>query len=98
MAGEDAVAEVCVELSGEYDLSRKQELALLFESLEGNEPVVIDLAKVSYLDSTMLNELSIFRSRNPERQITLRGANQNIRRILRLVNFDSLFNVAEAES
>ncbi|MGB6517172.1 MAG: STAS domain-containing protein [Candidatus Cybelea sp.] len=98
MTGDDLVAEICVELSGEYDLSRKQELALLFESLEGNDPVVIDLAKVSYLDSTMLNELSIFRSRNPERQITLRGANQNIRRILRLVNFDSLFNVTEAES
>ncbi|MFZ0031081.1 MAG: STAS domain-containing protein [Candidatus Cybelea sp.] len=92
------MAEICVELSGEYDLSRKQELALLFESLEGNDPVVIDLANVSYLDSTMLNELSIFRSRNPERQITLRGANQNIRRILRLVNFDSLFNVTEAQS
>ncbi|MGA9944159.1 MAG: STAS domain-containing protein [Candidatus Cybelea sp.] len=98
MTGDDLVAEICVELSGEYDLSRKQELALLFESLEGNDPVVIDLAKVSYLDSTMLNELSIFRSRNPERQIALRGANQNIRRILRLVNFDSLFNVTEAES
>lgn len=98
MTGDDLVAEICVELSGEYDLSRKQELALLFESLEGNDPVVIDLAKVSYLDSTMLNELSIFRSRNPERQITLRGANQNIRRILRLVNFDSLFNVTEAQS
>ncbi len=98
MTGDDAVSEVCVELSGEYDLSRRQELALLFESLQGDDPVVIDLAKVSYLDSTMLNELSIFRSRNRERQITLRGANENIRRILRLVDFDSLFNVTEAES
>ncbi|MGA8099208.1 MAG: STAS domain-containing protein [Candidatus Cybelea sp.] len=98
MTGDDAVSEVCVELSGEYDLRRRQELALLFESLQGDDPVVIDLAKVSYLDSTMLNELSIFRSRNRERQITLRGANENIRRILRLVDFDSLFNVTEAES
>jgi anti-anti-sigma factor len=98
MSGENLVAEVCVELSGDYDISRKRELALLFESLDGDDPVVIDLAKVSYLDSTMLNELSIFRSRNRERQITLRGANPNVRRILRLVNFDSLFNVAETQS
>jgi HptB-dependent secretion and biofilm anti anti-sigma factor len=96
--GDDAVAEVCVELSGEYDLNRKHELALIFESLEGDDPIVIDLAKVSYLDSTMLNELSILRSRNQARQITLRGASENIRRILRLVNFDTLFNVTEAES
>lgn len=92
------MAEQCVELSGEYDLSRKAELASLFESLAGDDPVVIDLAKVSYLDSTMLNELSLFRLRNQERQITLRGANENIRRILRLVKFDTLFRVTDGES
>ena len=96
--GEDAVAEQFVELAGEYDLSRKAEVGALFESLEGNEPLVIDLAKVTYLDSTLLNELSVLRRRNHERQITLRGANANIRRILNLVNFGALFRIADGES
>jgi anti-anti-sigma factor len=92
------VAEQFVELAGEYDLSRKAEVGALFDSLEGNEPLVIDLAKVTYLDSTLLNELSVLRRRNNERQITLRGANANIRRILNLVNFGALFSIADGES
>jgi anti-anti-sigma factor len=86
-------AELRVELDGEYDISRRQELMSLFASLDGNDPIVIDMAKVSYIDSTILHELSILRARDHERPITLFGANANVRRILQFVSFDRVFEI-----
>jgi len=80
-------------LAGEYDLTRKEELGVLFGSLEGSEPLVIDIEKVTYVDSTALGELSALRNRHPRRRITLSGASPNIRRILSLVNFESVFHI-----
>jgi anti-anti-sigma factor len=87
------MAETRIELDGEYDLSRKEELSSLFAALDGDGPVVIDMARVSYIDSTILKELSTLRLHQPEREITLAGANSNVKRILRLVSFDSLFRI-----
>jgi anti-anti-sigma factor len=83
-----------IELEGEYDLSRKAELASLFASVDGNDPLVIDMAKVSYLDSTMLNELSLLRLQQRDRQITLAGLSPNLRRILEIANFERLFRIS----
>src|SRR5579871_3091529 len=46
-----------VELSGEYDLARKQEVAALFAAVNGKASITIDMREVTYVDSTFLNEL-----------------------------------------
>jgi anti-anti-sigma factor len=83
-----------IELKGEYDLSRKAELASVFASIGGDDPLVIDMANVSYLDSTMLNELSSLRLQHRDRQITLVGVTPNLRRILEIANFERLFQIS----
>jgi anti-anti-sigma factor len=88
------LAELRIELEGEYDLSRKAELAALFASIGGDDPLIIDMAKVSYLDSTVLHELLQLRSSHRERQITLAGVNSNVRRILDIVDFERLFQIS----
>jgi anti-anti-sigma factor len=80
-------------LDGEYDLTRKDELALLFASLDGDGPVIIDLAKVTYMDSTVLRELAALRTKSDRRSITLAGVNQHLRRIFEVVNFDQIFTI-----
>jgi anti-anti-sigma factor len=85
--------ELRVELDGEYDLSRRQELASLFASLEGESPLVIDMTKVTYIDSTILHELSTLRERDRGRAITLLGSNASVRRILEIVSFDRIFEI-----
>ncbi|MBV8067782.1 MAG: STAS domain-containing protein [Candidatus Eremiobacteraeota bacterium] len=82
-------------LDGEYDLARKDEVAKLFDSLDGDGPVIIDLAKVTYMDSTVLHELAALRLKSDGRSITLVGVNPHLRRVLDVVNFDRIFDIEE---
>ncbi|HMF27621.1 MAG TPA: STAS domain-containing protein [Candidatus Cybelea sp.] len=84
-----------VMLEGEYDLTRKAEIATLFQTLDGDGDLVIDLTNVTYLDSTILDELAALRRRSAQRSITLSGANDHIQRVFRIVGFDQIFKTAE---
>lgn len=82
-----------VRLAGDYDLTRKDELAAIFAQLDGSAEVVIDMRDVTYMDSTVLRELAALRSRNPHRSVSLLGVDNSIRRILRIVGFDRILNI-----
>ncbi len=86
-----------IALSGEYDVTRRHELSALFESVDGEEPLAIDLSGVTYIDATALRELSTLRLRNPARTIALLGANPNLRRVFALVGFDRVFDIPEPQ-
>jgi len=83
-----------VQLQGEYDFSRKAEIQKLFESLSADRPAEIDLSAVSYVDSTFLNELAMLRVRFAEQPIRLVGANTHLKRLLALMSFQRLFEIA----
>ena len=83
-----------IKLDGEYDLRRKDQVAGLFGSLDGESSVVIDMTKVTFIDSTFLREkISTLRRQDGARSITLAGANDHVRRVLKIVNFDELFDI-----
>lgn len=83
-----------VRLAGEYDLTRKDELATVFSQLDGHDEVVIDMRDVTYIDSTVLRELAALQLRNPQRPVSLRGVNEPILHVLRIVGFDRLLDIA----
>ena len=56
----DGVAIEIVELDGELELSRKQEIRDAFSLRDGARGVLVDLAGVTYADSTALTELLRF--------------------------------------
>jgi anti-anti-sigma factor len=85
-----------VELSGEYDLSRRDEIAALFGSLRPEGPAVVDMSQVTYVDSTFLHELATLHFRFQELPVTLVGVNDAIKRILRIVRFDKLFSISDS--
>ena len=85
-----------IELHGEYDLSRKEELAAFLASVSGKKPVVLDVTRVTYVDSSFLNELGMLRSRLKNARITLQGAKPQLRRVLSLLGFDTLFELLDA--
>ncbi|HTA55177.1 MAG TPA: STAS domain-containing protein [Candidatus Acidoferrales bacterium] len=87
-----------VELDGEYDLSRKEQIATLFGALRADGPVTIDLARVTYIDSTFLHELAALRFRLKGQSITLTGASAGVKRILKLVKFEQLFVLADQDT
>ncbi len=79
-----------IKLDGEYDLRRKDEIAGVFGSIDGESSVVIDMTSVTYIDSTFLRELTMLR-RRAGAKITLVGANEHVRRVLKIVGFDAFF-------
>jgi len=80
-----------IELSGEYDLARKQELAEVFSSITNGDPVAIDMRQVTYVDSAFLSELIGMRLRRNELPVTLVGVRPNVARVFRLTNLDRFF-------
>jgi anti-anti-sigma factor len=88
-----SASEHRIVLDGEYDLTRRDEIARLFDSLDGDGEVVIDLTNVTYLDSTVLRELARLHIRRGGRNISLAGVNENIRRIFKLVGFEEIFDI-----
>lgn len=83
--------ESLLRLEGEYDLSRRDEIAALFGSIDGEKPLVIDMAAVTYIDSTILSELARLRVRQKYQAITLAGASEHVRRVLTIAKFDKIF-------
>jgi anti-anti-sigma factor len=82
-------------LEGEYDLARQDEVARLFASLDGDDPIIIDVARVTYIDSTILKELGKLHLRSAGRTITLAGPSDHLRHVLEIVGFDQIFDIAE---
>ncbi len=86
-----------IELAGELDLSRKSELKRLFEPLQKDGPLTIDLRHVTYADSTFLHLLASLAVRFQEVPITLLGATPPLRRLFEILQFDKLFQIADGE-
>lgn len=87
----DAVGSYDVQLAGEYDLARKQEVAGLFAAVNGKASITVDMRDVTYVDSTFLNELVAMRLRLQERSVTLVGVRPNVVRVLQLTKLDRFF-------
>lgn len=80
-----------VQLSGEYDIARREELTSLFRSITQDGPLTIDMTDVSYVDSTFLAELAAMRFRLNGSPVTLVGVQPNIARVLQLTKLDRFF-------
>ncbi len=84
-----------IKLDGEYDTSREAEIVGLFGGIDRESSVVIDMTSVTYIDATLLRELGLLRLRDEARSITLVGTSKHIRKILKIVNFDQLFDFTQ---
>jgi anti-anti-sigma factor len=84
-----------VALDGEYDLSRKEEVASLFARLVPDGPAVVDMSNVTYIDSTFLHQLALLHFRFKDFPVTLVNVRPNVKRILAIVKFDRLFRFAD---
>ena len=79
-----------ITLNGEYDLARRDEIAEAFTAAEGASIVIVDLSNVTYMDSSVLRELALLRLKRGDRRIAVVGANDNLRRILKISGIDRI--------
>jgi anti-anti-sigma factor len=85
-----------IALEGEYDIADREALATLFAFLCVDGPATIDMTKVTYFDASMLHELLKLHARFKEHSIKLLVRSDSIRRVLRIVRFDQLFEIVDA--
>lgn len=96
-AGIEAVS-VALRLTGEYDISRREELEEQLAAAHDADVAVLDLREVPYLDSSALSCFIKLRKRMMERGpgiLRIAGANPQVRRIFTLTNLDRIFRIEE---
>lgn len=86
-----------VALDGEWDLTRREELAALMGRLSLDGEATIDFRGCTYADSTVLSALAILRARFADKAVTLLGPSSQVKRILKIANFDRLFRIVDSE-
>lgn len=85
-----------IALEGEWDLSRRDELAALLAPLVPDGPITIDMQRTTYADSTVLAALVALTTRLQAAPITLLYPQPQILRVLKIANFDKIFAIVEA--
>ena len=91
-----------LELEGEVDLSTVDEfIQQLFELSEsGRARIILDLAPVSFIDSTVVNTLfaSVARIRRAGGDLAIVCPNPDVRRVLEITGLDAIFRVVDARA
>jgi anti-sigma B factor antagonist len=77
-------------LAGEVDISNAERLQSLLSTTIGQGNVVVDLSKVTFMDSTGLSAMIVAYRRGQDAQHTLRlaGAQGPVRRVLEITQLD----------
>jgi anti-anti-sigma factor len=86
-----------IKIDGRFDYENHQEFSAAYRELPdiAHTKFIIDLSKVTYLDSTALGMLLLLRERagGDRCDITLLGANPDTKKILDITNFQQLFKL-----
>jgi anti-sigma B factor antagonist len=100
----DRAGERTLLVSGEIDLATAPQFRLELEALglEAHSPAVVDLAGVTFLDSSGISALLAARQELAGTDVTLvlAGPSPQVRRVLEMTGVDGLFEIrdtAEAE-
>lgn len=82
-----------VKLAGEYDFYRRGELRAALGGIDGS--CTIELSCVTFGDSSFIAELAAVKNRLNGATVTLAGADKNMRRLLDVVGFSTLFRMVD---
>lgn len=89
--------KVTIEVSGRFDFAAHQDFSRTYKKYgKGEKCFVVDLASADYLDSSamgMLLQLREYSNNAGGGGVTLANGNEGVKEILRIANFDKLFNV-----
>jgi anti-anti-sigma factor len=99
---EQRAGGVYVTLSGELDISTAQRLEddLRRVEADGPELIVLDLQRLSFMDSTGLRLLitADMRARQAERRVVIVQGNEMVQRVMRLTRLDERLDIVEDAS
>lgn len=87
---------ITIKVNGRFDFSAHQDFINSYRDVpKGDKSFVVDLASTDYMDSSAMGMLLQLREHaNKAAPIKLVNANANIQEILKIANFDKLFNLS----
>ena len=92
----DAQEQDVIQLSGNFDIERSLEIReILLEAVSGKRDVLVDLSKVTYIDSSGIACLvkSLAVARNQGNDFRLLSVSPQVMRLLKLARLDMVFPV-----
>lgn len=86
---------ITIKVSGRFDFSAHQDFIGAYRDVpKGEKNFIVDLSDTEYMDSSAMGMLLQLREHGDKAErIELQNANANIKEILRIANFDKLFNL-----
>lgn len=93
---DESSKNLVVKISGRFDFSLHQDFRKLSEENSKNiNSITIDLARTDYIDSSALGMLLILRDKVGDNKslITIINAKEEVKKILKIANFDKLFTL-----
>ena len=87
---------ITIKVSGRFDFSAHQDFLSSYSKVpKGEKAFVVDLSSTEYMDSSAMGMLLQLREHaDKSSQIKLVNASANIQEILRIANFDKLFQLS----
>jgi len=87
--------EVVISIDGRFDFSCHQEFIEFYRAFpQGEKKYVVDLSRTEYMDSSAMGMLLQLREyANRATGVSLINGNESVKDILRIANFDKLFNI-----
>lgn len=87
---------VTISVTGRFDFATHQEFMQAYKAFpRGEKRFIVDLQAAEYLDSSAMGMLLQLREYGAEQGgVELHNSNDAVREILRIANFDKLFNLA----
>jgi len=89
-----------IAISGELDMAAAPAFErALFDSVDGDEPVILDLSQVSFMDSTAIGALLAVRRRlqlRPSRLAIVCAPGSEIERTLDYMGLDAAFSIVQS--
>jgi anti-anti-sigma factor len=86
-----------VKLNGDLDFSKKTEIAELLAAADNTDIAIVDLAGVTYIDSSCLSCLALQKKRMRENGtaaiLRIAGASESLRRIFEICGLDKSFEL-----
>lgn len=85
-----------VRISGRFDFSIHQNFRKITQQTgEGVKSIAIDLSETEYMDSSALGMLLVLRDKVNEKKeaIIIKNSKEEVRKILKIANFDKLFTL-----
>jgi HptB-dependent secretion and biofilm anti anti-sigma factor len=87
-----------ITLTGRFDLYAQMEFEKAYQNIDPESDIIIDLAEAIYIDSSVMGALMLLLSHvkagsSAEKRIKLLNANDELKEVLRISNFQQIFDI-----